>query len=43
MIRITDEIAISEDEISEHFVRASGPALANTDSGDMSSRVRSED
>jgi len=29
MIRITDKIAISEDEISEHFVRASGPGGQN--------------
>ena len=29
MIRITDEIAISEDEISERFVRASGPGGQN--------------
>src|SRR2546429_5302292 len=29
MIRITDNIAISEDEISERFVRASGPGGQN--------------
>src|SRR5438477_11283193 len=29
MIRITDQIAISEDEISERFVRASGPGGQN--------------